>query len=200
MIKIEMIKGPWTEAQKEAVIAMRMAIFKEWPYLYIGDRKTEVEYITPYVKSSSSLLFFAKNEGKIIGIVTGIPLLEMDDSFTAPFTQASLPLQPIFYLGEILLLKEFRGQGIGYQMYKRFEDELKKWPRFTQIAILRMKYDCHDVRKPKEYRSLDEFWARLGYAEDPNLFLNIDYQEIGQKAKTNHSFFYSLKSFSADAQ
>lgn len=191
-MKIEMIRGPWTEAQGEAVISMRMAIFKEWPYLYVGDRKTELEYIAPYMKNSNSCLFIAKKEKKIIGLVTGLPLAEMDESFTAPFTQASLPIQSIFYLGEILLLKEFRGQGIGYQMYKCFEDELRKWPRFTHIAILRMRYNPDDVRRPKDYKPLDEFWNRLGYVEDSRLFLNIAYQEIGHKTKTDHSFFYSL--------
>lgn len=193
-MKIEIIQGPWTKADAETVISMRMAIFKEWPYLYVGDRKTEVEYITPYVKSSNSCLVIAKKEGKIVGLVTGLPLAEMDEYFTAPFTQASIPIQSIFYLGEILLLKEFRGARIGYQMYKSFEDRVREWPRFTDIAILRMQYSQNSPKKPKDYKPLDEFWKRLGYVENSNLFLNISYQEIGDETKTNHPFFYSLKS------
>lgn len=191
-MKIEIVKGPWTKADVESVISMRLAIFKEWPYLYAGDRKTEVEYTTPYAKNPYSCLVIAKQVGKIIGLVTGLPLEAMDEFYTAPFAQASLPIQSIFYLGEILLLKEFCGSGIGYKMYKSFEETVRQWPRFTQIATIRMRIPKDG--KPKDYKSLDEFWDRLGYVENGNLSLNVSYQEIGQMTKTDHSFFYSLKS------
>ncbi len=172
---------------------MRMAIFKEWPYFYAGDTKSEIEYITPYKESLGSCLAIAKEEKRIIGLVTGIPLGEMDDFFTAPFKEASLPISSTYYLGEILLLKEFRGRGVGYEMYKSFENKIREWRKFTQIAILRLRYEKDDPKKPKDSKPLEEFWTRLGYVEKPNLFLNIPYQEIGQTGKTNHSFFYSLK-------
>lgn len=190
---IEVIEGPWSKAQAEAVISMRMTVFREWPYFYAGDTKSEVEYITPYKESLGSCLVIAKKENKIIGLVTGIPLEAMDEFFTAPFKKASLPISSIFYLGEILLLKEFRGRGVGYEMYKSFENKIRERRNVTHIAILRLRYEKNDPKKPKDYKPLEEFWTRLGYVENPNLFLNIPYQEIGQKGKTDHSFFYSLK-------
>lgn len=187
------IKRPFSQTDAEFFTHLRTKIFREYPYFYIGDEKTETEYADFYLKSPNSFLILVKEGQKKIGLVSGIPLVEMDEYFLTPFHRASLSLQPIFYLGEILLLKEFRGRGIGYRIYQAFEAEVRKLPRFTSIAILRMHDPKNDPRKPKDYKSLDPFWMRLGYTENPSLSLTIPYQEIGHTSKTDHFFTYSLK-------
>lgn len=197
-MEIEIVHGPITSRHAELVTSMRMSIFREYPYFYAGDLKTEAEYVEIYTKSPRSIFVLAKEGKKVIGLVTGIPLQDMDEDLTAPIKKAVLDLQPIYYLGEILLLKEFRGKGIGYQMYKAFEKTVRGQHCYTMIAIIRIDEKQNHAKKPKDYKSLQEFWTRLGFVEDLNLSLKVPYQEIDHADKTSHTFYYSLKKIDLD--
>ena len=190
-MEIEAIWGKQFRSYASAVTSMRLSIFREWPYFYAGDEKVEADYSRLYAESSNSLLIIGRENGKIIGVTTGLPLEELDPFYLTPFQKRSV--HSFFYLGEILLLKEFRGRGLGLQMHAAFESEVRKQARYNKIYILRILCDPKDPRKPKEDPDLDRFWHRLGYIERADLNLEIEYQEIGRDSPSLHLFQYSFK-------
>jgi hypothetical protein len=70
----------------DAVAALRIAVFRDWPYLYDGDRAYEREYLDAYAASPDSVFVLAFAGDDIVGASTGLPLA--DDS--AEFRAASM--------------------------------------------------------------------------------------------------------------
>ena len=61
---------PWLDA----VAALRIAVFAEWPYLYRGDAAYERGYLARYAASPRSVLVLARDGEEVVGASTGIPL------------------------------------------------------------------------------------------------------------------------------
>ena len=167
-MKFQIATGHHTQEYINDVATLRLLVFREYPYLYDGDRRTELDYPNGYSSNENSILVIAKDGEKIVGAISGKPLLETEEAFLVPFAQQRLPVQGIFYLGEIMLLKEYRGQGVGSQLYRRFEDVVKQKEKYQKMAILEIVREDQDPRKPKSYIPGHEFWRKLGYIEHPD--------------------------------
>jgi GNAT superfamily N-acetyltransferase len=191
-MEFQIATGQQFQQHINAIAALRISIFKEYPYLYDGDIQTETEYLKSYSKSKNSVLIIVKDKQKVIGAVTGIPLAEADEMFLTPFPK-NQSIHSIFYLGEILLLKEYRGKGIGYQMYRIFEDLVRQKKQYHKIAIAEVIRDQNDPRKPKNYISVHKLWERLGYIEHPEIVMQCSYKTVDSTEKIPHSLVYSFK-------
>jgi len=192
-VNFQIVTGQQLQQHIDAIAALRISIFKEYPYLYDGDMQSEMDYLKSYSKSKNSILIIVKDQGNIVGALTGIPLAEADEMFLTPFAKNQLPIHHIFYLGEILLSKEYRGKGIGYQMYRMFEDLVRQKKQYQKIAIAEVIRNQHDPRKPKNYISVHKLWERLGYIEHPEMVMQFSYKEVDSSGKIPHSFVFSFK-------
>jgi GNAT superfamily N-acetyltransferase len=175
------------------IAVLRITVFREYPYLYDGDMPTEVDYLSGYSSSKNSVLIFVKDGEKTVGAVSGKPLADMEELLLVPFAQHHLSVQDIFYLGEIMLLKEYRGKGIGYQLYRKFEDVVKQKKQYQKMAIAEIGRQDQDPRKPKNYIPGRVFWQRLGYIEYPEMIIQVLYKETDNAENIPHSLIYSLK-------
>ncbi|HLB52190.1 MAG TPA: GNAT family N-acetyltransferase [Chlamydiales bacterium] len=195
-MEFQVVTGNLFKQYINTVANLRMSIFKEYPYLYDGSMTYEAEYLKSYAVSKNSILIIVKDKEKIVGAITGIPLMETDEMFRIPFVKHHFPVRSIFYLGEILLLKEYRGKGIGYKMYKMFEDLVRKNKQYEKIAIAEVLRDKNDPRKPENYVSVHKLWERLGYIEHSEMIMQAPYKEIGGAGKVPHSLIFSFKDLS----
>lgn len=191
-MEFQIVTGQQFQQHINTIAALRILIFKEYPYLYDGDIQTEMDYLKSYSKSKNSVLIIVKDKQKVIGAVIGIPLAEADEIILPPFAQ-NQSIHSIFYLGEILLLKEYRGKGIGYQMYRMFEDLVRQKKQYHKIAIAEVIRDQHDPRKPKNYISVHKLLERLGYVKHPEMVILASYKEVDSTGKIPHSLVYSFK-------
>jgi GNAT superfamily N-acetyltransferase len=191
-LKFHILTGPQLQPYINDIAALRISIFRDYPYLYDGDIQTEIDYLKSYSKSANSILVLVEDHKKVVGAVTGLPLAEVDETLLTPFEKNS-SLHSIFYLGEILLLKEYRGKGVGHQMYRMFEDLVRQKKQFQKIAIAEVMRDPHDPRQPKNYISVHELWKKLGYARHPEMVIQASYKEIDSTEKIPHSLVCSLK-------
>ena len=58
-----------------------------------------------------------RDKEKIVGASTALPLQHADSAFQKPFLKAGMALDSIFYFGESVLLKDYRGQGTGSRFF-----------------------------------------------------------------------------------
>jgi len=100
---------------------LRIAVFREYPYLYEGDAAYEQRYLTAYARSPRSVFVLALDGGKVVGASTGLPLSDDGEAFHQPFLERGIPLEEVFYFGESVLLREYRGQGIGHRFFDERE-------------------------------------------------------------------------------
>ena len=116
------VRGPELEPWIDTLGGLRIAVFREFPYLYEGDLKYEREYLRGYLDCPRSLVVFAQDaSGRTIGATTCMPMAEESEGFRGPFERAGVPTDDVLYLGESIVLPEFRGGGHGGEFFARRE-------------------------------------------------------------------------------
>ena len=193
MIEIQTFTGADIAPHLEAVAALRIAVFHDWPYLYAGDRDYEKKYLATYAKSPESLFVLAFDGTRVIGASTGIPLTDEVESFQKPFVEKEIALSDVFYFGESVLLKEYRGHGLGHRFFDEREGYARRLGRFRLTGFCSVERDAYDPRKPDGFRPNDVFWNKRGYQRQDDMFCRIEWQEIGAREPSSNRLRFWLR-------
>ena len=176
----------------EDVARLRIQVFREWPYLYDGSMRYERSYLKHYADCPDSTVVLAMRDHEVIGASTAIPLRDADPDFKKPFEDKSYPIESIFYLGESVLLPEYRGQGIGHSFFDQREQAARA-SGCSLAAFCAVDRAADDPRKPSGHRPLDAFWQKRGYTRQADLKASFDWKEIDQDGESSHTLNFWLK-------
>jgi GNAT superfamily N-acetyltransferase len=172
---------------------LRIAVFRDWPYLYDGTLEYEEEYLDKLAKAKGAVCVIARDGDQIVGASTGAPMIEHADEFGDPFTKAGYDISKIFYCGESVLLKSHRGHGLGHTFFEKREEQAHKLGGFTHSTFCRViRPDDHPL-KPADYIPLDKFWTKRGYAPVEGLTATYSWKDIDQKDETVHHMQFWMK-------
>jgi GNAT superfamily N-acetyltransferase len=170
----------------EALARLRIAVFREWPYLYDGDAAYERAYLAEFAAAPHAALVLARDGDAIVGAATASPLAAQKAEFLAPFVARGWDVGGTFYFGESVLLPEYRGQGIGHRFFDHREAAaLAAGATCATFCAVQRPAD-HPLRPPA-YRPLDDFWAGRGYAPVEGLVTSLDWLDVGEASETPHS-------------
>lgn len=181
-IDVRALTGAALDAALEDVALLRIAVFRDWPYLYDGDLDYERRYLAAY-RAPGALLVGAFDGARLVGASTGTPMTDHAAEFAAPFAGVAVPLDRIFYGGESVLLAEYRGRGIGHRFFDLREDHARRRGA-THVAF------CSVIRPPDhparhaDDRGHDAFWHKRGYAPLPGVIARFGWKDIGDTAET----------------
>ncbi len=165
------------------VAALRMVVFRDWPYLYDGDLAYEERYLQSYRDSQRALVVGAYDGSRLVGASTATPLADHADDFAAAFSDTPLDLADIYYCAESVLLPEYRGQGAGHRFFDIREDHARKLG-FSKCCFCAVQRDDDHPAKPADYRPLDSFWHSRGYAPLPGVVAQFAWTDLGQARDT----------------
>lgn len=193
MISIHVLAGPALVPYIEAVAALRIAVFRDWPYLYDGDLDYEKHYLATYAASSGSVFVLAIEDGRVVGASTGVPLADETAAMRQPFFARGIPLADVFYFGESVLLQAWRGYGIGHRFFDERERHARKLGGFAMTAFCAVERDVDDPRRPLDHRANDVFWGKRGYRRQDDMFCSIDWRELGDARSTPHRLRFWLR-------
>ena len=177
--RIETVRGEAARRYLADVAALRIAVFRDWPYLYAGDRDYERGYLAAYAASPRSVFVLAFDGGRVVGASTGIPLADDAEAFRQPFRARGLDVGGVFYFGESVLLPEFRGRGIGHAFFDAREAHARALGGFGLTAFAAVDRDDGDPRRPAGHRGNEAFWTKRGYARQADLTMRLDWDEPG---------------------
>lgn len=181
-IATRVLTGEALEAALDDVARLRIAVFRAWPYLYDGDLDYERNYLTAY-QSSGSVVVAALDGTRIIGASTGAPMTDHADDFAAAFKDRPEPLADIFYCAESVLLPEYRGHGLGHAFFDAREAHARALgARYCAFCSVVRPAD-HPAR-PADYRPLDGFWRKRGYAPLPGVTARFSWKDVGDSDQT----------------
>src|SRR5690606_41794377 len=110
---IHSLTGEHARRHLHDVAALRIRVFRDWPYLYAGDAGYERDYLAAYAASPHSVFVLACDGERVIGASTGLPLADDAPAFRAPFEARGIDPAKVFYLGESVLQPDWRGRGVG---------------------------------------------------------------------------------------
>lgn len=171
---------------------LRITVFREFPYLYDGDMEYEKKYLQTYIDSPHSVLILAFDGEKIIGASTALPLKDADEHFKKIFIEKNYNIDEIFYFGESVLLKEYRGTGIGKQFFQHREAAAREYGNKIAVFCGVARPDHHPL-KPTDWFPLDEFWKRMGFIKHPELTTTYVWKDINEKSESEKPMVFWIK-------
>ena len=187
------LRGAEVSPYLEELGRLRIAVFLEYPYLYEGDLDYESEYLKVYARSERSLVVLLQCEGVVVGATTCLPLEDESGEFLAPFSGSEIDPAAVFYLGESVILPEYRGCGAGRKFFELREAHARRLGgfRFTGFCAVD-RPDDHPLR-PEGYRPLHSFWEKNGYGRREDLRCELAWKEVGEVSKSNKTLTFWLK-------
>lgn len=146
-----------------AVAALRMEVFRAFPYLYEGSMEEEKEYLHTFFQAENSVLIVALHKENVIGASTGLPMIYETPNVQKPFIEAKWPIESIFYFGESVLLKAFRGKGIGVKFFEHREAYARSLDQIDVLTFCSVERAANHPLRPPGYQGLDGFWRNRGF-------------------------------------
>lgn len=165
---------PWLDA----VAQLRMAVFREWPYLYAGDAQYERDYLSRYARSAGSVFVLATAGESVVGAATGLPLRDEDPAFQAPFVDQDVAVARVFYFGESVLLPQWRRHGIGHRFFDLREAHARALGDFDMTAFAAVDRAEDDPRRPGDHHDNAVFWHKRGYVRQPGMTMLLRWDEV----------------------
>lgn len=191
-MQIRTLIGADARPYLDRLAALRIAVFRDWPYLYEGDLAYEERYLATYARSPHSVFVLACDGENVVGASTAMPLAEQPETFQQSFRERGIDAASVFYFGESVLLPNYRGQGIGHRFFDEREANARRFG-FALTAFCAVERDLADPRCPPGARSNTVFWNRRGYRRSEDMFCELDWQEVGETAATAHRLRFWLR-------
>ena len=166
---------------------------RDYPYLYDGSREYEEEYLQSYVRSANSIAILALSDGAIVGASTGLPLLDETEEFQRPFLAQGREPRTIFYCGESVLLKEFRGHGVYRRFFAGREEHARSLGGMRECVFCCVQRPVDHALRPRDHVPLDDVWRRFGYEERPDLRTTFHWKDLDQPGETEKPMIFWTK-------
>jgi hypothetical protein len=192
-LEVRSLTGPELVAALPALARLRMIVFRDWPYLYDGSLAYEEEYLSKFAAAEGAVCMAAYDGPEIVGASTAQPMVETDPEFIAPFEEKGYDIARVFYCGESVLLASHRGHGLGHAFFDGREAHARRLGGFTYSTFCRVvRPDDHPL-KPKDYRPLDGFWRKRGYAPVEGLVATYEWKDVDQPEPTPKAMQFWVK-------
>jgi GNAT superfamily N-acetyltransferase len=177
-----------------ALARLRIAVFRDWPYLYDGDPAYEERYLRSYVDSPRAGVVLAIAGDEVVGASTCLPLTDETANIQAPFLAQGIDPGRSFYFGESILLHPWRGHGLGRRFFTEREAHTRRVSACDIAAFCAVERPADHPARPVGYVPLDSFWRNRGFARAPGMACTMSWREVGATVETPHRLNFWWKS------
>lgn len=191
-ITVRTLSGPEIAAHLDDLARLRITVFADFPYLYDGSEAYEAEYVREFAAEPGSVLIAAFDGDRVVGAATASPMAGQKAEFRAPLEERGFDTSAVFYFGESVLLPQYRGQGIGHAFFDQREAAALSAGASHACFAAVIRPDDHPAR-PANYRPLDEFWRKRGYAPVPGLVTSLSWKEHGESDESAKPMQYWIR-------
>lgn len=190
-VEIRVVRGRDIATTIRDLAALRIRVFRDWPYLYDGNTEYESKYLADYAASDGAVVVLAEVNHRIVGAATAMPLLDhavvepSDDSDGVIGRLRGIGIAPeaVYYLGESVLEPEWRGRGLGHMFFEQRERvgfELN----FSVFAFCAVQRSPDHPRRPVAARDLGGFWSKRGYLLHPEVCAIMNWKDLDDAPET----------------
>jgi len=197
--RIATLTGAAIEPYLPALARLRIAVFRDWPYLYDGDEAYEAGYLRAYIDSPRAAVVVAFDGDTPVGASTCIPLTDETGNVTAPFAARGWALERFFYFGESVLLPAWRGRGIGVDFFAAREAHARAASDCDFAAFCAVVRPEDHPARPAGVVPLDMFWRKRGYTRRADVACAMSWKEVGAVEETEKRLAFWMKSLTGAA-
>jgi GNAT superfamily N-acetyltransferase len=192
-MRIERVSGAAFERHIPDLARLRIAVFREFPYLYDGTLEHEHEYLRTYAGVPDSVIVLAIDGEQVVGASTGLPMEAETAEVKRPFVAHGYDPARLFYFGESVLEPGYRGRGLGVRFFEEREAHARALARFDWTCFCAVERPADHPARPADYQPLDAFWRRRGYEKHPALRTTFSWREVGEQAPSPKPMAFWLK-------
>ena len=192
MTEVRALTGEALGAALEDVARLRIAVFRDWPYLYDGSFDYERAYLQVYRDSPDALVVGAFDGARLVGAATASPMEDHAEEFAEPLRRIGLPVEQIYYAAESVLLPEYRGRGIGHRFFDLREARARDLGD-THLAFCSVLRPADHPLRPADPRSNDAFWTKRGYTPVPGAVAEFSWRDLGEHAETKKPLHFWMR-------
>ncbi|MFM2149948.1 MAG: hypothetical protein RLZZ187_2254 [Pseudomonadota bacterium] len=195
-LRFETLAGAALHPLLPDLARLRIAVFRDWPYLYEGDEAYERRYLRAYADAPGAAIVVCRDGERVVGAATCEPMTQGHAPVRAVFEAAGLDPAGFCYFGESVLLAPYRGRGAGVRFFAEREAHARAIG-LSFAAFCGVVRDPADPRRPAGHVPLDAFWRKRGYTPRPDLAVTFDWKEVGATAETPHRLTFWIKELAA---
>jgi GNAT superfamily N-acetyltransferase len=178
---MQVVRGEAFGEHIEELGQFRIAIFREYPYLYDGDMAYERAYLERYAAHPDSILLRVDDEKGMVGACTGLPLQCEPDTFQAAFPESDR--EKLFYIGELILRADARSHGLGTQLFSAMLDLIER-ERYPKICLCMVEREKTHPLRPENYISPEPLARKFGFAKCDLARAELSWRDIGEQHET----------------
>ncbi|MBN8818775.1 MAG: GNAT family N-acetyltransferase [Sphingomonas sp.] len=192
-LQVETLSEPAARAAALPDLArLRIAVFRDWPYLYDGSLNYESEYLAHFLADEGAVLVVARDGDRIVGAATASPMATQEAVIRHPFEHRRHDIASLFYFGESVLLSDYRGHGLGHAFFDAREAAARAAGATAACFCGVVRPVDHPLR-PAGARDLSPFWRGRGYAPVEGAIAHYDWKDIDQPAETPHPMQFWMR-------
>lgn len=193
LLKTRTLTGEDLERALPALAALRIEVFRAFPYLYAGTEDYEQSYLRDFASAPDSFIIAAEaDDGRIVGCATGSSLTGHHGEFAAPLAKAGYDLATTFYFGESVLLPPYRGTGLGHIFFDAREAHARQ-RGYLRTCFCAVERPADHPLQPEGYSPLDAFWSKRGYRKLPGISTDFAWPTEPGGANVQHRMGYWLR-------
>ncbi|MGY6706364.1 GNAT family N-acetyltransferase [Roseinatronobacter sp.] len=186
------LSGSQIDPVIDGLAALRIRVFRDWPYLYDGDHDYERAYLRVYRDNPRAVVVGAFDGETLVGAATGLPMADADAEFAAAFANSPHDVSQIFYCAESVLLPAYRGQGAGHRFFDLREGRARAQGFGFSAFCSVVRPDDHPAR-PAAYTPLDAFWHNRGYGPLQGITAQFSWRDVGQDSESPKTLQFWMK-------
>lgn len=127
---------------------------------------------------------------RLVGVSTGLPLADEEEEFKQPFIKQGYDPENVFYCGESILLKEYRGQGIYSRFFNEREVHARQLGGINWISFCAVQRPADHPLRPKDYQPLDHIWQTYGYTKHPEMTTTYRWKDIDRESESDKTMVF----------
>ena len=191
-IDIRTVSGAAVTPWLDDLAALRIRVFRDYPYLYDGSADYERRYLTAYARSPGSLFVLALAGERVVGAATALPLIDAEPEFRAPFEARGMAAEQVLYFGESVLDQGHRGLGIGHRFFDRREAHARDLDLPVTAFCAVVRGPGHPACPP-DYRPLDPFWRARGFQPEDGMTTEYRWRDLGDTGESPKTMQFWLR-------
>ncbi len=147
--------------------------------------------LTPISNPTKVLLVF--DDDQLVGASTGLPMDHEVEDFKRPFLEQGYDPSTVFYCGESILKKEYRGRGIYRRFFEERESHAKRLGGIRTICFCAVQRPAEHPLRPDHYQPLDPVWQKFGYEKQPELTTTYRWKDVDEELESGKKTVFWMK-------
>jgi GNAT superfamily N-acetyltransferase len=191
-ISEQMLTGAAIADILDDVATLRLDIFQEYPYLYSGLIKDELTYLVTYADAPDACVIPAYHGHAVVGAVAGMPLIHEDAQMLDAFAGTTLPLNEVYYVGELLFRPPYRNCGLGQKLLALLEIHIRSLGRYRHLTCATVERPDDHPMRPHDYIPITKFLVRTGFVRLSGVTTHFTWRET-DGVKRDHPMQFWIK-------